>query len=41
MIEEIEFKGKNAYEDFGYWTDKVNLEHGEIIKINILYCKKE
>ena len=38
-IEEIQFQGEDAYEDFGYWTDKVNLQHGEIIKINIVYRK--
>jgi len=39
MIEEIEFKGNDAYENFGDWTNKVNLQRGEIIKINIVYIK--
>ena len=40
-IKEIEFIGNESYEDFGEWTDKVNLQHGEIFRIRILYKKRE
>ena len=39
MIEEIEFRGNEAYEDFCYWTERVNLQPREIIKITVV-CRK-
>ena len=35
------FSGEDAYEDFGMWTDDVNLEHGEITEIVIKYDKSK
>jgi len=39
-IQIIKFDGENPYEDFGEWTNEVNLQHGEIKKITIEYFKK-
>jgi len=39
-IQVIKFEGKEAYENFGEWTNEVNLQYGEIRKITIEYFKK-
>ena len=35
------FDGKDAFENFSEWTDYVNLNHGEIKQLIVIYERKK